>query len=205
MRITLAQTDATLGDLDGNLKRAERVLGEAVDAESDLVVFPELALSGTRSATSRTTCRWRPTTAGCCGSPSGRAGRGCSSGYPEAGSHGLHTYNSAGYYEDGNLVHVHRKLYLPTYSTFEERKHFLPGQHSRAYGVRGGRHRAATLICNDAWQPQVAFLSTQDGAHLLLVPANSAQSMSPSATTPASTGATSRPSTAASTSCSWCS
>src|SRR5918998_1349835 len=46
VRITLAQTDASLGDLDGNLKRVERVVAEAVDAGSDLVVFPELALSG---------------------------------------------------------------------------------------------------------------------------------------------------------------
>ncbi|MHC1561960.1 nitrilase-related carbon-nitrogen hydrolase [Actinomycetospora sp. C-140] len=179
MRITLAQTDAALGDLDGNLKRAERVVGEAVENESDLVVFPELSLSGYQIGEVPQDLSLSPD------DPrllkiSERAGdAGVLLGFPEAGGHGLHTYNSAGYYEGGRLVHTHRKLYLPTYSTFEERKHFLPGQHSRAYGVRGGRHRAATLICNDAWQPQVAFLSTQDGAHLLLVPANSAQSMSP--------------------------
>jgi N-carbamoylputrescine amidase len=179
VRITLAQTDATLGDLDGNLKRAERVISEAVDAESDLVVFPELALSGYQIGDVTHDLSISPDDRRLLQLSERAAGAGILIGYPEAGTHGLHTYNSAGYYEDGNLVHVHRKLYLPTYASFEERKHFLPGQHSRAYGVRGGRHRAATLICNDAWQPQVAFLSTQDGAHLLLVPANSAQSMSP--------------------------
>ena len=38
----------------------------------------------------------------------------------------MHTYNSAAYYHEGRLAHVHRKLYLPTYTTFEERKFFTP-------------------------------------------------------------------------------
>jgi len=179
VRITMAQTDVTLGDVDSNLKAVERVVGEAVEADSDLIVFPELALSGYQVGQVSHDLSLAPDDRRLLRISQRAGGAGVLLGYPEAGGHGLHTYNSAGYYEDGRLVHVHRKLYLPTYSSFEERKHFLPGQQSRAYGVRGGRHRAATLICNDAWQPQVAFLSVQDGAHILLVPANSAQSMSP--------------------------
>ena len=164
--LTLAQTDATLGDVDRNLKRVERVLSDAVEADSDLVVFPELALSGYQVGDVPHDLSLAPDDPRLLRLSQQASGAGVLLGFPEAGGHGLHTYNSAGYYEDGHLVHVHRKLYLPTYSTFEERKHFLPGQHSRAYGVRGGRHRAATLICNDAWQPQVAFLSDPGrGAH----------------------------------------
>jgi predicted amidohydrolase len=74
-------------------------------------------------------------------------------------------------------VHTHRKLYLPTYDIFEERKHFSPGQTMRAYDTRHGRF--ATLICNDAWQPQLTFLAVQDGARMLIVPTNSAQSRFP--------------------------
>ena len=78
------------------------------------------------------------------------------------------TYNSAAYLESGTLVHLHRKLYLPTYGIFEERKFFSPGQSMRAFGTKFGR--MAVLICNDAWQPALGFLAVQDGARVLLVP-----------------------------------
>lgn len=179
MRITLAQVDCRLGDIDANVAQAERVIVEAADRGSDLVVFPELYLSGYSVGDSEEDPSIPSTDERIVGLAK-RAGRaGVLLGFAEAQTHGLHTYNSAVYYEDGQLVSVHRKLYLPTYATFEERKHFLPGQWSRAYPVSGGRHRAATLICNDAWQPQLAFLAVQDGAHLLLVPTASAQSTFP--------------------------
>jgi predicted amidohydrolase len=90
----------------------------------------------------------------------------------------VHTYNSAAYFQDGHLIHTHRKLYLPTYATFEERKYFSPGQSLRAFTAADGT-RLSLLVCNDAWQPQLAFLATQDGARVLLVPACSAQSQFP--------------------------
>lgn len=178
MRIALAQVDATLGDVAANVERAERAIAEANDGGADLVVFPELSLTGFSMAhiaedVSMPLDDERLTDL------AKQARGGLLVGFPEAQAHGLHTYNSAAYFEGGKLVHVHRKLYLPNYSIFEERKHFLPGQTSRAYPVLGGRHRAATLICNDAWQPQLAFLSAQDGAMIMLVPAASAQSMFP--------------------------
>jgi predicted amidohydrolase len=90
---------------------------------------------------------------------------------------GPHTCNTTAYFEGGRLVHAQRKLYLPTYDVFEERKHFSPGQSMRAFETRHGR--MATLICNDAWQPHLAFLAVQDGARVLLVPTNSSQSRFP--------------------------
>lgn len=176
MRIALAQVDATLGDVDANVDRAKRAIVEATGA--DIVVFPELALSGfsvgeIADDVSMALDDERLSGLAAC------TDAGVLLCFPEAQAHGLHTYNSAAYFEAGRLVHVHRKLYLPTYSIFEERKHFMPGQTSRAYPVLGGRHRAATLVCNDAWQPQLAFLATQDGAMIMLVPAASAQSVFP--------------------------
>jgi predicted amidohydrolase len=180
MRITLAQVDSRPGELEANVARAEETIAEAVSTGTDLVVFPELSLSGYTIGDlkedisippddERMVKLARATT----------KGAGVLLGFAEAQAHGLHIYNSAAYYEDGLLVHVHRKLFLPNYATFEERKHFLPGQSSRAFPIMSGRHRAATLICNDAWQPQLAYVATQDGALILLVPACSAQSMFP--------------------------
>lgn len=179
MRITLAQLDSELGDIDANFDRASRVLAETTRDASDLVVFPELFLSGFSVGSVGEDVSIPADDERLLKLAEQAGSGGVLIGFPEAQKHGLHTYNSAAYLEDGQVVHVHRKLYLPTYAIFEERKHFLPGQHSRAFPVLGGRHRAATLICNDAWQPQLAFLSIQDGAHILIVPAASAQSQFP--------------------------
>jgi len=176
MRITLAQAASELGDVDANLARASEIVRQAGREHSDLVVFPELFLTGYAL---------------------GRVGEDVSMsaddqrltrlselapktdvliGLYEDGL-GVHNYNSASYYGPGGLVHTHRKLYLPTYDVFEERKHFSVGQSMRAFDTRHGR--LATLICNDAWQPHLAFLAVQDGARVLLVPTNSASSRRP--------------------------
>ncbi len=180
MRITLAQVDSRPGELDANVARAEQVIAEAVSTGTDLVVFPELSLSGYTIGDLKEDISIPPDDERMVKlARAATKGAGVLLGFPEAQAHGLHMYNSAAYYEDGLLVHVHRKLFLPNYATFEERKHFLPGQSSRAFPIMGGRHRAATLICNDAWQPQLAYVATQDGALILLVPACSAQSIFP--------------------------
>jgi len=97
-------------------------------------------------------------------------GLACVVGFAEAGR--VHTYNSAAYLEGGEVRHVHRKLYLPTYDIWEERKHFTPGGAMRSFDT-DGIGRVAILICSDAWQPALAVLAVQDGARVLIVPANS--------------------------------
>jgi predicted amidohydrolase len=176
MRITLAQAASVLGDVDANLARATEIIALADSEHSDLVVFPELFLTGYalgRVDEDLTMSADDPRL------------KALSATVPQTdvliGLHedglGVHNYNSAAYYDASGLVHTHRKLYLPTYDVFEERKHFSPGQSMRAYDTRHGR--MATLICNDAWQPQLAFLAVQDGARVLLMPTNSAQSRFP--------------------------
>lgn len=179
MRITLAQIDSRPGELETNIARAEQVIAHAVAEGTDLVVFPELSLSGYSIGELKEDISISPDDERMAKLAKEAKGAGVLLGFPEAQAHGLHIYNSAAYYENGMLVHVHRKLFLPNYAIFEERKHFLPGQSSRAFPILGGRHRAATLVCNDAWQPQLAYVATQDGAIVLLVPACSAQSVFP--------------------------
>ncbi|MGH3516740.1 MAG: nitrilase-related carbon-nitrogen hydrolase [Haloechinothrix sp.] len=177
MRITLAQVDSRLGDVDANLEQAGRVVARAVAESADVVVFPELYLSGYSVGEIDMDLALRPDDPriATLARQAGRAG--LLVGFTESAVRGPHTYNSAAYYEDGHLVHVHRKLYLPTYASFEERKHFTPGPSLRAFAA--GDTRMAVLICNDAWQPQLAFLATQDGARVLIIPAASAQSRFP--------------------------
>lgn len=177
MRIALAQTDATLGDIDANVAHAADTIDEAVEADADLVVFPELHISGYSVlevdkdlAMSSEDPRLLSLAAQFDG--------GLVLGFVEGSRSGLHDYNATAYYEAGELVHVHRKLYLPTYGRFEERKYFTPGPTMQAFPTFTGG-RMAVLNCNDAWQPPLAFLATQDGARVFLIPAASDQSTFP--------------------------
>jgi predicted amidohydrolase len=178
MRITLAQVDSVLGGLDANIERAARILARAGQEGSDLVVFPELHLSGYSVGEVDTDLALRPDDERLEWLAKQAGTAGVVLAFPEAGAGGMHTYNSAAYYQAGKLVHVHRKLYLPNYLSFEERKHFTPGQAMRAFDTTAGA-RMAMMVCNDAWQPQLAFLATQDGAQVLIMPVTSAQSAFP--------------------------
>jgi predicted amidohydrolase len=178
MRITLAQLDSCLGDVDANLERAKKTVAEAVAESSDLVVFPELFVSGYSLGLVDDDLSMRADDPRLYDVARAAGDAAVAIGFVEAGPPGPHTYNSTAYYEAGRLVHVHRKLYLPTYSPFEERNHFTAGPQLRAFNaVRDTR--MAVLCCNDAWQPQLAFLATQDGAQVLLMPAASSQSTFP--------------------------
>ena len=178
MRITLAQLDSRLGDIDANIDAAQAAVATAVNQGTDLVVLPELFLSGYSIGDVDEDLSMRPDDPRLERLARSTGAAGLTVGFVEAGPPGPHTYNSTAYYEGGRLVHVHRKLYLPAYAPFEERNHFTPGPRLRAFDARPDT-RMAVLCCNDAWQPQLVFLAVQDGAHILLVPAASAQSRFP--------------------------
>ncbi len=168
MLVALAQIDCTLGDVESNLEAAKKVIGRAASEGADLVVFPELILHGyplgrydANLAMPADDERLRDLAA-----PGGPA---VVIGFHEDA--GPHTYNSAAYIADGVVVHVHRKLYLPTYDIWEEHKHFSPGNALRAFNT--GHGRMGILGCNDAWQACPPFLLAQDGAEILIVPTNS--------------------------------
>ncbi|MPZ80897.1 MAG: amidohydrolase [Actinophytocola sp.] len=167
MRVALAQTDCVLGDFEANLETARAAIKQAAAQDADLVIFPELNLHGytlgaldedvSVAADDRRVTELS------------EIGPDILVGLYEDGD--LRRYNSAVYVSGGRVVHVHRKLFLPTYLTWEERKHFTPGQAMRAFDTRFGR--MAVLVCNDFWQPVLPWLAVQDGAYALLTPTNS--------------------------------
>ncbi|MDP9400833.1 MAG: amidohydrolase [Actinomycetota bacterium] len=169
MRVALAQTDCALGDVTANLGAAAEVLRQAEARGADLVVFPELSLTGYSLGQVDEDVSLRADGPELAALAEHARGVDFVVGFQEAGR--LHTYNSAAYFERGELRHVHRKLYLPNYSIWEERKHFTPGSTMRAFETRLGT--LGILVCNDAWQPAVAFLAVQDGARVLIVPSDS--------------------------------
>jgi predicted amidohydrolase len=153
VRIALAQVDAG--------EAAARAAIAASDA--DLVVLPELQLTG-YTGSSDTTLAEAVAIAG---------GRSAVVGFAERD--GGSRFNSAVYVEDARPVHVQRKLYLPTYGVWDEGERFTAGDKLEPFDAGGAR--VATLICNDAWQPFLPPLATERGAEILLMPSASATAM----------------------------
>ncbi|MBC9717882.1 amidohydrolase [Streptomyces sp. TRM66268-LWL] len=177
MRVALAQTDCELGDVDKNLAIAREQIEQAVAQGANLVVFPELSLHGYHLGglkRDESIAAQDPRVL-----ELSTLGADVMVGLHEHTS--LRAYNTSAYYSEGALVHAHRKLYLPNYLAWEERKHVSPGQNMRAYDLPRGVGRAATLVCNDAWQPVLPWLAVQDGAEVIIVPTNSAASLDPEA------------------------
>jgi predicted amidohydrolase len=172
VRLALAQLDARLGHVEANAERARAVVADARAGGADLVVFPELYLSGyalgeVDADTARTAAeaaallRLDP------------ADPAILVGFHERD--GLHTYNSAVYVERGRIVHVQRKLYLVDYPPFEEPSLYAAGDGLRAFASACGD--LAVLICNDCWQPVLPFVAVHDGARVLLAPSCSSSAI----------------------------
>ncbi|GAB2558777.1 nitrilase-related carbon-nitrogen hydrolase [Nocardia heshunensis] len=170
MKIALAQFDCgSEGELVKSFATVGNFVDEAAELGAELTIFPELSLHGYALEGSPLTASDSRLTG------LSREGMDVLVGFREDG--GIRQYNAAGYYTGGATHHVHRKLYLPNYLVWEERKRASPGQSMQAFDTRFGR--MAVLICNDAWQQVLPWLAAQDGAEVMLIPANSAAEFGP--------------------------
>jgi len=173
LRIALAQLDCVPGQVEANLSRAGEVVDRAGADGADLVVFPELFLSGhcVNDQGGDVTLGLDDERLGGL-SLRGERPPAVVVGFTEA-AHGA-ACNSASYLQDGSVTHVHRKVSLVRYVLFEEDKRFSPGRTVQAFDTALGP--MAILLCNDAWQPGLAAVAVHAGAEVLVVPSNSADS-----------------------------
>lgn len=175
MRVAIAQIDCALGDVPENARRTAELIAEARAQQAELVVFPELSLSGYSMGQLGDDVAMAANDPVILGLAEHSKDIDVAVGFVEQGA--VHTYNSMVYLQEGQVSHVQRKTYLPTYGRFDERKHFSPGQSLSAFDTR--LTRMALIICNDAWQPCVPFIAVQDGARILLIPASSSAPTEP--------------------------
>jgi predicted amidohydrolase len=166
VRIALAQIAPRLGALDENLERHLDLLAEARDQGASLVVFPELGLTGylLQDLAGEVAIRLDDERI----DRLARATVGLSavvSFVEESTDHRL--FISAGLFEDGELRHVHRKLFLPTYGLFDERRFFAAGDALRAVPSRIGAG-IGMGVCEDFWHLAVPQLLALDGAQILI-------------------------------------
>ena len=166
LRIALAQIAPRLGDLEANLARHHELIAAARERGAGLVVFPELGLTGYQLQDLAADVAMGlddPRLGGLA-----RAARGLSavvSFVEESADHRL--FIAAALLEDGEVRHVHRKVHLPTYGLFDERRFFAPGDVVRAAPSRLGVG-LGLAVCEDFWHVSVPQLLALDGAHLLV-------------------------------------
>ncbi len=166
LRIALAQIAPRLGDLEANLARHHALLDEARTGGAGLVVFPELGLTGYLLQDLAAEVAMRPDDPRLAGLAA--ATRGLSavvSFVEESTDHRL--FIAAALLEDGALRHVHRKVYLPTYGLFDERRFFAAGDVVRATPSRLGVG-VGLAVCEDFWHVSTPQLLALDGAQILI-------------------------------------
>lgn len=169
-RVAIAQINPRLGDLQANMALYEAKIRQGGEAGADLLLFPELSLTGyfLRDMVPDVALTTR--------SPEMKKLKELSRGLPfvaglveESADHRF--FNAAVYFEDGEIRHVHRKVYLPTYGMFDEQRYFARGDRVRAFDSKFGR--LAILICEDLWHTSTIYLAALDGARAVLCPSSS--------------------------------
>jgi predicted amidohydrolase len=166
LRVALAQIAPTLGRFDENLERHHALIGEARARAAGLVVFPELGLTGylLQDLAAEVAIRLDdPRLAGLAAETKDLSV--VVSFVEESGDHRL--FIAAALLEDGRVRHVHRKLFLPTYGLFDERRFFAAGDLLRATPSRLGVG-IGLAVCEDFWHLTVAQLLALDGAQILV-------------------------------------
>jgi NAD+ synthase (glutamine-hydrolysing) len=170
LRVALAQFDFPVGDVAGNATRIAAMIAEARDEfGADIVLFPELALSGYPPEDLLV----RPAFLAECTAAIERVAadvRGIVAvvGWPQA--IGSVVYNAASVMRDGAIEHTYRKRELPNYAVFDERRYFEvdPDREDCVFEVAGVP--VGLIICEDLWFPEPLASTVAAGAELVLVP-----------------------------------
>ena len=166
-KIALAQLNFLVGDVHGNATRVITTTRRArAEFGADLVLFPELTLSGYppedllfhrgfRRQIELGLDRVRQEV----------QDASVVIGFPEYTRAGI--YNSAALISGGAIAAIHRKAELPNYKVFDEKRYFQPGAQPTVVDQQG--FRIGMLVCEDIWEPESTQLARSDGAELLVV------------------------------------
>jgi predicted amidohydrolase len=167
VNVGLAQLDVRLGALEDNVERHLEWVERGLANELDLLVFPELSLTGYRLLHLTGKVALRPRESPLL-EPLLEASRKIALvvGLVEDDGHGI-LYNSSLLLHEGEIIHTHRKLYLPTYGIFQEGRFFGAG--TRITPAPAFDRGLGLLICEDLWHPHLARALASAGAKMLVV------------------------------------
>ena len=167
LRLALAQVNATVGDIAGNVRKVLSACGRAREAGANLVAFPEMVLPGyppedlllRASFVEENLAAWREVAG---------SARGVTvvAGFVDRDAKGR-ACNAAGVAADGRVLGVYRKMHLPNYGVFDEMRYFRRGTEPGIFPV--GDVRVGITICEDIWVPRGPVArEAKEGANLIL-------------------------------------
>lgn len=167
-----AQANPSLGDVDGNLEQHLAYIAQAREAGLDLLVFPELSLSGYALKEAVPDVAMHRSDARLLRLAAATGPMQTVLGFVEEAAPG-EFYNALAILQDGALSAVHRKLNLPNYGGLEEGKLYGRGRHLTHSEIAPG-WPATHLICADLWDPGLVHAAMLHRPNILVAPANSA-------------------------------
>jgi NAD+ synthase (glutamine-hydrolysing) len=168
VNIGLAQIYPKIGDVSANLDKHLQWIADAKSQGVDLLVFPELSLTGyqVQDLVSEVAIQATPSDPVFAKMLDASREIDVMFGFVQRDTRNRYTI-SAAYLSGGQCLHVHKKVYLPTYSMFDEGRYFDQGESIRAFDTRFGR--VGMLICEDFWHISPPYLLWLDGADMLLM------------------------------------
>ncbi len=154
MKIALGQMNATVGDLAGNVSRMAAFARDAAAAQADLIVFPELSITGYPPRDLVEKASFVPASEQALQDLADRTRDldiGIIAGYVghSSSTTGKHAANRAAFLEGGEIRFRQTKSLLPTYDVFDEARYFVPAEKRGIFRLRG--RTIALAICEDAW------------------------------------------------------
>ena len=169
MKILLAQLNNIVGDIKGNTSKALEILNKAKEESIDLVVFSELFLSGyppedlvlKRSFIKKCRISLDELT-----EFTNKKNLGFLIGLPILEDSNL--YNAAALVDNGKVIGFSKKINLPNYSVFDEKRVFSKGKNSKTFNFRGTE--IGIPICEDIWEKDVCKDLKKQGCDLLISP-----------------------------------
>jgi predicted amidohydrolase len=167
LSIALAQINTRLGNVEANLEKHLALIQEARQSGADLVLFPELSLTGYVLQDLASAVAHRAAPDDPVFKPLLEASRTIDLlvGFVEEDRR-HRFYIASAYLSAGEVIHIHHKVYLPTYGLFDEGRFFAWGDSIRAFETRFGR--VGILICEDFWHASPPYLLWLDGADIFL-------------------------------------
>lgn len=173
VRLALAQIAPKLGDRAHNEQLHLERIEEAAGQGASVVIFPELSLTGyfLRDIVPDVAVRRDGPEMARLAEAAGRHGLDVVIGFVEESAE-HHFYNSVAYFEGAQLRSVHRKVFLPTYGMFDERRYFAAGERIAAFETQR-LGRVGMLVCEDFWHLSALAILQAEEVDWIVCVANS--------------------------------
>ena len=165
MKIAAAQISSVLGNLEKNIEHHLKYCDEAIKNKTDMIVFPELSLTGYSLKDINFTIAVNIAKTKLLDKLKEKSKKiSIICGLAEEDEN-FAIYNSGILISDGEIKFSHRKIYPPTYGLFEELRYFSRGNECRAHNTKFGK--IGLLVCEDLWHLSLPYTVAMDGAQII--------------------------------------